>query len=94
MKKREVKTGKEQKHRSEKQVSEDRRGDRERRTYIGISRKKERGRGEKSRSTDLSNMSMKTDGDTRSREPKKGCFERKSGDESKRARAEISLTGL
>ena len=43
---------------------------------------------------DLSNRSLKTDGETESREPKKGCLERKSGEESKRARAEISLTGL
>ena len=38
--KREGKRGKEQEQRSEEQVSEDRRGDREWRTYIGISRKR------------------------------------------------------
>ena len=37
--------------------------------YIGISQKRERGREEKSKSRDLSNRSLKTDGDTESREP-------------------------
>ncbi|WP_293716255.1 hypothetical protein, partial [Thiolapillus sp.] len=54
---------------SEQQVSEDRWGDRERRTYIGISLKRERGREEKSKSRDLSNRSLKTDGQTESGEP-------------------------
>ena len=39
-KEREGKRGKEQEQRSEQQVSEDRWGDRERRTYLGISRKR------------------------------------------------------
>ena len=42
-KEREGKRGKEQEQRSEQQVSEDRWGDRKWRTYIGISRKRERG---------------------------------------------------
>ena len=42
LKEKEGKRGKEQEQRSEQQVSEDRRGDRERRTYIGISSKRER----------------------------------------------------
>ena len=54
---------------SEQQVSEGRWGDRERRTYIGISSKRERGREEKSKSRDLSNRSLKTDGQTESGEP-------------------------
>ena len=58
-------TGKEQEQRSEYQVSEDRWGDREHRSYIGISRKRERG--EESR--DLSNRSLKTDGETDSGAP-------------------------
>ena len=42
---------------------------REWRTYIGISSKRERGREEKSKSRDLSNRSLKTDGETESGEP-------------------------
>ena len=68
-KKREGERVKKQEQRSEQQVSEDRRGDRERRTYIGISSKRERGREEKSKSRDLSNRSLKTDGETESGEP-------------------------
>ena len=67
--KREVKKGKEQEQRSEKQVSEDRRGDRQWRTYIEISQKRERGREVKSKSRDLSNRSLKTDGETESGAP-------------------------
>ena len=43
-------------------------GDRERRTYRGISRKKETGREKKSKSRDLSNRTLKTDRGTESRE--------------------------
>ena len=68
-KEREGKRGKEQEQRSEQQVSEDRWGDRERRTYIGISSKRERGREEKSKSRDLRNRSLKTDRETESGEP-------------------------
>ena len=49
----------------QKDISEDRCGDREHRSYIGISRKRERG--EESR--DLSNRSLKTDEETKRREP-------------------------
>ena len=49
----------------QKDISEDRWGDREHRSYIGISRKRERG--EESR--DLSNRSLKTDEETKRREP-------------------------
>ena len=42
-------------------------GERERRTYIEISRKRERGREEKSKSRDLRNRSLKTDGETERR---------------------------
>ena len=68
-KEREGKRGKEQEQRSEQQVSEDRWGDREWRTYIGIPSKQERGREEHSESRDLSNKSLKTDGETESGEP-------------------------
>ena len=68
-KEREGKRGKEQEQRSEQQVSEDRWGDRKWRTYIGMSRKRERGREKKGKSTDLSNRSLKTDRETESGEP-------------------------
>ena len=55
--------------RSEQQVSEDRWGDRKWRTYIGMSRKRERGREKKGKTTDLSNRSLKTDRETESGEP-------------------------
>ena len=55
--------------RYQKDMSEDRRGDREQKSYIGISPKRERGRKEKRKSRDLSNRSLKTDGETESREP-------------------------
>ena len=61
--------GKEQEQRSEKQVSGDRWGNRQQRTYIGISQKRERGREEKSKNRDLRNRSLKTDGETESKEP-------------------------
>ena len=53
--------------RYQKDISEDSWGDRERRTYVGISRKRERGREEKSKSRILSNRSLKTDGETEQR---------------------------
>ena len=68
-KEREGKRGKEQEQRSEQQVSEDRWGDRKWRTYIGMSRKRERGREKKGKSTDLSNRSLKTNRETESGEP-------------------------
>ena len=49
----------------QKDISEDRWGDREWRTYIGIPSKQERGREEQSESRDLSNKSLKTDGETK-----------------------------
>ena len=54
-KEREGKKGKEQEQRSEQQVSEDRRGDRVWRIYTGI---------------DMRKTSVKTDGETESRNPK------------------------
>ena len=68
-KEREGKRGKEQEQRSEQQVSEDRWGDRKWRAYIGMSRKRERGREKKGKSTDLSYRSLKTDRETESAEP-------------------------
>ena len=53
----------------QKDISEDRRGERERRSYTGISRKIERGRKEKSKSRDLNSRSLKTDGETGNRKP-------------------------
>ena len=50
-------------------ISEERQGDRGRRSYIGISQKRERGREEKRKSRDLSNRSLKTDGEKVSGEP-------------------------
>ena len=47
--------------RYEKDISEDRWGERGR-FYIGISRKRQRGREENSKSRDLGNRSLKTDG--------------------------------
>ncbi|WP_294078563.1 hypothetical protein, partial [Thiolapillus sp.] len=70
-------------------VSEDRRGDRERRTYTGISSKRERGREEKSKSRDLSNRSLKTGGETESGQPTQGCLKRERVEERKTERAEI-----
>ena len=66
---REGKRRTEREQRSEQQVSEDRWGDRKWRTYIGMSRKRERGREKKRKSTDLSNRSLKTDRETESKEP-------------------------
>ncbi|WP_419585333.1 hypothetical protein [Thiolapillus sp.] len=68
-KEREGKRGKKQEQRSEQQVSEDRWADRKWRTYIGMSRKRERGREKKGKSTDLSNRSLKTNRETESGEP-------------------------
>ena len=51
----------------QKDISEDRWGDREQRTYKGLSRKRESGREEKSKSRDLSVRSLKTDGETERR---------------------------
>ena len=59
------------------------------RTYIGIARKKERVREEKSKSRDLSNRSLKTNGETESGEPTQGFLERDRGEKRKRERAEI-----
>ena len=56
--------------RHQKDISNERWGDREWRSYIGISPKRERGRKEKSKSKDLSNRSLKTDGETESGESK------------------------
>ena len=67
-------------------ISEDRRGDREWRSYIGISRKRERGRKEKSKSRDLSNRSLKTDWKTDNRKPMYRSFERERGEDRKRER--------
>ena len=52
-----------------KDISEDRWGDREHRSYIGISLKREGGREGKGKSRYLSNRSLKTDGETESGEP-------------------------
>ena len=49
-------------------ISEERQGDRGRRSYIGISQKRERGREEKRKSRDLSDRSLKTDWETESRD--------------------------
>ena len=70
-KERDGKRRKEQEQKSEQQVSEDRWGDRKWRTYIGMSRKRERERGreKKGKSRDLSNRSLKTDRETESGEP-------------------------
>ena len=75
------------------------------RTYIGISRKRERGREEKIKSRDLSKQgdrewrtyigidirktSLKTDGETESGDPTYGSLERGREEDRKRARAEI-----
>ena len=48
--------------RYQKDISEERRGDREWRSYIGISPKRERGRKEKRKSRDLSNRSLRQTG--------------------------------
>ena len=53
----------------QKDISEDRWGDKDWRTYIGISGKRERGKEGESKKRDLSNRSLKTDGRTESREP-------------------------
>ena len=55
--------------RYQKDISEDRQGDREWKFYKGISQKREQGREEKSRSRDLNNRSLKTDGKAESGEP-------------------------
>ena len=52
-----------------KDISEDRGRQRAENLHIGISRKKERGREKKRKSRDLSNRSLKTDGETESKEP-------------------------
>ena len=67
-------------------ASEDRRGDREWRTYIGISRKRERGRGEKSKSRDLRNRSLKTDGEEEGAELQKGLQCREDREREKASR--------
>ncbi len=72
LKERKGKREKEQELRSELQVSEDRWGDREWRTYTELSQKRERGREEKRDSRDLSNRSLKTDGKEEGGELQKG----------------------
>ena len=52
-------------------------------------KERERGREEKSKSRDLSNRSLKTDGETENRKPTEGSLERERAEERKRARAEI-----
>ena len=54
--------------RYQKDMSEDRRGDREQKSYIGISPKKERGRKHKRKGRDLRNRSLKTERETGSGE--------------------------
>ena len=76
LKERKGKRETEQEQRFELQVSEDRWGDKECRTYTELSQKRERGREEKSKSRDLSNKSLKTDGETESRHPTLGSLER------------------
>ena len=71
-KRREGEREKEQEQRSEQQVSEDRRGDRVQRTYIGIYIRK---------------TSLKRDGETLRGELTYGSLERERGKERKRARA-------
>ena len=52
-----------------------------------MSQKREQGREEKSKSRDLSNRSLKSDGKTESREPTKGSLEREGKRERRRAGA-------
>ena len=66
--------GKEQEQRSEQQVSEDRRGDRQKRIYIGI---------------DIRNTSLKTDGETESRDSTQGSIERERWEETERVTAQM-----
>ena len=56
-------------------------GVRERRSYIVISQKRERGTQGKRKSRDLSNRSLKTDGETESAEPTQSSLERERGRE-------------
>ena len=72
LKERKGKREKEQEQRFELQVSEDRWGDKECRTYTELSQKRERGREEKRDSRDLSNRSLKTDGKEKGRKLQKG----------------------
>ena len=53
-----------QKNRYQKDISKDRWGDREQRSYIGMFQKRERER-DKKKSRDLTNRSLKTDGGDR-----------------------------
>ena len=48
-----------------------------------LSKETERGREEKSKSTDLSNRSLKTDGETDSEAPTEGSLERERGREER-----------
>ncbi len=73
-KRRQGERGKEQEQRSEQQISEDRRGDRVWRIYTEIAMRK---------------TSLKTDGETESRNPTLGSLERERGEERRKARAEI-----
>ena len=54
-----------------------------------LSKERERGREEESKNRDLSNRSLKTDGETESKEPTQGSLERERGEERRRARTEI-----
>ena len=78
-----------QRDRYQKDISEDRWGDRVWRSYIGMSQKRKMGRQKKRKSRDLSNRSLKLDGETESREPMKGSLQRERWEERKRARAQI-----
>ena len=73
-KRRQGERGKEQEHISEQHITEDRRGDRVWRIYTEIAMRK---------------TSLKTDGETESRNPTLGSLERERGEERRRARAEI-----
>ena len=69
----------------EKDLSEDRGGDRKWRFHIG---KRERGREEKRKNGELSNRSLKTEGRQTVENLKRNLL-KKRGEESKRTRAEI-----
>ena len=72
-----------------------RQGDRERRTYIGISPKRERGREEKSKSRDLSNRSLRQMGRQRVENlPRDRYLKDISEDRLGRQRAEILHSDL
>ena len=64
------------------------------RTYIRISSKRERGREEKSKSRDLSNRSLKTDGETESGERSRSSSKRERGREEKSKSRDLSNRSL